>query len=784
VRRPRLRPALAAVVVTASALVVPFLPASSASAADSQRDGTIESRAVASCWEAKQVNPAAADGLYWLYTPALQRPQQFWCDMTTDGGGWVLIGRGRQGWDFTAEGQQAATTVGSPASGTAAFAPAHLTNNLVNGLLDNRAPNALDDGLRVRRAKDAAGSTWQELRLKFSNMTTWSWAIGGGYPLASWSVDGTARAGGSSRSVCADSSFQCVVTSRSKTNKYLPGFAYGSAVTGSTSASSYLWAATDGGGSATPFAQAYLRPKLRLADLAFPAMPAGGLPGATNRVLFDNFARPQTYGVSGLANGFSTERDTEVRSMTQIGGTMFVGGNFAKVDKYADGTSVAQSYLAAFDVSTGTWISSFRPTLNGKVNAVTKLPSGLLAVGGEFTTVNGTAQAGLVVLDPATGAIASGFGVKMEYRSSSGTTPGTVTALGVQGSWLYVGGTFTHVAGGSPLGGFVYAKRGARVNTGTGRPDSTWNPAFNAAPIFLTTSSSADRVYYGGFFTAVKDGATPTGQFATLTTASPAAPVSGLKDWVGSTNPRSYQQTGVETADRFWLGGSEHMFYDFNRSDFSLVRPNISRGDDGSGGDFQASVVENGVAYGSCHCELSYVYGNSPTWNGPTNYDRVDTMRYVAAFDAATGQDIPGYLPWIKTRAVRGPWALTTDSSGCLWVGGDLTTTKRTTDSAWQTSGGFAVFCKADTTAPTVPTAAKTTKNADGTVKVSWTGSTDNASGTIKYTVFRDNLAVATVTGWSATLPAVAGTSTYAVRALDKAGNTSATTVPVSVTVP
>ena len=365
-RRLRLRPALATLVgtavVTASALAAPFLPATSAAAEDSPRDGTLESRAVASCWEAKQVDPAAADGLYWLYTPALQRPQQFYCDMTTDGGGWVLIGRGRQGWDFTAEGQQAASAVGAPVTGTAAFSPAHLTNDLVDGLLDNHAPNALDDGLRVRRAKDTAGSTWQELRLKFSNMTTWSWAIGGGYPLASWSVDGTVRTGGSSRSVCADTAFQCVVTSRSKTNKYLPGFAYGSAVTGSTSASSYLWAATEGGGSATPFAQAYLRPKLRFADLTFPAMPAGGLPGTTNRVVFDNYAKPQAYGVSGLANGFSTERDTEVRSMAQIGGTMFVGGNFAKVDKYSDGTSVAQSYLAAFDASSGEWISSFRPT--------------------------------------------------------------------------------------------------------------------------------------------------------------------------------------------------------------------------------------------------------------------------------------------------------------------------------------------------------------------------------------------------------------------------------------
>jgi hypothetical protein len=325
--------------------------------------------------------------------------------------------------------------------------------------------------------------------------------------------------------------------------------------------------------------------------------------------------------------------------------------------------------------------------------------------------------------------------------------------------------------------------RHSRCAAATGQPDSKWNPAFNAAPIFLTTSSSADRVYYGGFFTTMKDGATPAERFVALTTAAPAAPVAGVNAAVGSTTPISYQQTGTETADRFWLGGSEHMFYDFTR-DFSLVRPNIARSDDGPGGDFQASVVVNGVAYGSCHCSLSYVYGNSRTWNGPSGYDRIDTMRYVAAFDAATGQDIPGYMPWISTRAVRGPWALTVDSNGCLWVGGDLTNSRRSTDSAWQTSGGFATFCKADTTAPTVPTAAKAVKNADGSVKVSWTGSTDNASGTIKYTVFRDNLAVATVTGWSATLPAVSGTSTYAVRALDKAGNTSATTVPIAVTVP
>ena len=316
-------------------------------------------------------------------------------------------------------------------------------------------------------------------------------------------------------------------------------------MTGSTSASSYLWAATDGGGSATPFAQAYLRPKLRLKDLSFPVVGTKGLAAVPTRQMFDNFARPQAYGVSGLANGFSTERDTEVRSMAQIGSRMFVGGNFAQVDNYTKGTHTAQAYLAAFDAATGAWIPTFRPTFNGKVNAVVKLPSGALAVGGEFTKVNGATHMGLVVLDPATGKVARGFGAQLQLRTTHTTKPGTVSALAVSGSYLYLGGSFTHAAGGSPLGAYVYAKRGARL-TGSGTPDAKWNPAFNAAPIFVTASAKGNRVYYGGFFTTMRDGAETADHFVALRTTSPASKVPGLKDIVTSTTPKSYQQTAVE----------------------------------------------------------------------------------------------------------------------------------------------------------------------------------------------------------------------------------------------
>ena len=68
-------------------------------------DGSASHRAAASCWEIKQNQPSATDGRYWLITPQLKTPAQFYCDMTTDGGGWVLVGRGRDGWMWDGNGK-------------------------------------------------------------------------------------------------------------------------------------------------------------------------------------------------------------------------------------------------------------------------------------------------------------------------------------------------------------------------------------------------------------------------------------------------------------------------------------------------------------------------------------------------------------------------------------------------------------------------------------------------------------------------------------------------------
>ena len=114
----------------------PAVPADPAAPADpAVRDGRSAHGALASCWDIKQTDPSAPDGRYWLYTPALGVPQQFYCDMTTDGGGWVLIGRGREGWAFLHEGQGSTAEVSATVSGSAAFAPKHLDADTVDGLL-------------------------------------------------------------------------------------------------------------------------------------------------------------------------------------------------------------------------------------------------------------------------------------------------------------------------------------------------------------------------------------------------------------------------------------------------------------------------------------------------------------------------------------------------------------------------------------------------------------------------------------------------------------------------
>lgn len=769
----------ALILATVVALGASLLTAGPAMATGELPDGRSLATAAGSCWEIKQNDPSASTGIYWILTPALRAPEQFYCDMTTDGGGWVLIGRGREGWKEQYSGMSTPANVRNTPTGTAAFAPAQLPGKTVNGLLNGTRVDSLADGVRIRRAMDVDGTQWQEARFKFQSRDRWVWTFSAVHRVGTYSFDGVTGSGGQTRNFGADAAFRRVDTQTPANQGYLGGMAYGAQVSGSTSATSYLYSRVTGG--ARPFAQMFLRPQLRLSDMDFGVIADAGAPAVTQPVLPESEAVTTSWGVSGLANGSAGELNTEVQAFGQVGNTVYVGGNLRYVQRTEAGQDrVERPYAAAFDVNSGAFQPGFAPVLNNQVKAIAGLPDGRVVLGGQFSSVNGVSQAGVAIVDAATGAT-SGWQIALENRTTGGL--GQVRGLSVQGNWLYIAGSFSHLKRvGSNA---VSAWNGARINLTTGNPDANWNPLMNGTSVGVDASAQGDRAYFSGYFRQ-------TGSVATLSASaiqtSPGAAVvqpvwaprfsKSSVDANGQVAGNIWQLGVREAGGRVWLGGSEHSLFSYDRNTFERVSGSITN----NGGDFQAVTSSGNVVVAGCHCG-DWVYENAFNWSDVgTNWTQADKMSLLAAWDASTGKQLPEFSPVTQARAGYGSWALFTDSTGKLWAGGDFTRSVRA-GGVNQWSGGFIRFAPRDAESPTAPGSLTATPAGSGSAVLSWGQSTD-AAGSVTYEVLKENRVVAVTTSRTATVPVGQTETRYFVRSADAAGNRSATTAVAVVSPP
>jgi len=741
-------------------------------AAAAVADGSSAESAAPSCWAVKQAVPAAPSGVYWLQTGTSGVPAQFYCDQVTDGGGWVLMGRGREGWNWQDAGQGDPATLRTTITGTGAFAPATLPAATIDGLLAGGRVSALPDGIRVRRATNTTGTAWQELRLLPWDRPTWSWAIGGGERLNGMIANGVKYYPSDTRSWAADSSYLNYFTYELSTKNYRAGWCFGPSIKAANTSTGYLWSYL-GEGQAIGFAQMFLRPKLT--STTYAPVAAQGLPATRVSAALSSTTSPDTpWGVTGVVSGLTGEAHLEVQALGYLGTTMYVGGEFAYVQKGAHpgtGEKIAQRYLAAFDLQTGQWLSGFRPVLNGQVWDIAATPDGKLIVAGEFTSVNGVANTRyLAALNPATGAVLPTWRAFVEDRSA--TPAPVVRTLDYQSGWIYLGGRFTHVTGGVPLSSAVQVGRLARVRATDGRPDGTWKPNANGTVMDLDANPAGDRVYVAGFFSQV-NGSSAAGYAATLSTASGAPLVAGMAPYVKSSTTKAYQQVVREIGNDVWLGGSEHLLGRYDTAGFAFKDSWITR----QGGDFQSAATVDGVVYAGCHCG-NFVYSGTHTWDAPwsTNSD-VRNIRFIGAWDQATGRYLAEFQPTaLDTRGGNGPWELLSDPYGCLWFGGDFTRGSWT-NGAYQWLGGFGKVCRRDRVAPSTPANVVAASSVTG-VKLTWTASTDN-DRMARYTVYRGDRPIASVTGTSYTDLPITSATTYRVVATDPTGNTSGTSEPV-----
>ncbi len=193
---------------------------------------------------------------------------------------WLLIGRGRQGWQFDTDGQRRAEEVNGFLGTIGAFGPAAFSDALVNELLAQAGITNTNVEIRLRRATDVAGTTYQESRWRnFTNPSfTFDFNLNGtptvddadGYPVLYQIVSGTGAPFTDNDSNTNDTLTTPNADSGNDATRVFTwpwaghgnqqGFSYGGSVQGvdNNSQTSFLWEAANEG-HAIPYTEVYIR---------------------------------------------------------------------------------------------------------------------------------------------------------------------------------------------------------------------------------------------------------------------------------------------------------------------------------------------------------------------------------------------------------------------------------------------------------------------------------------------------------------------------------------------
>lgn len=192
---------------------------------------------------------------------------------------WLLVGRGRENWEFDGDGQGSTADVVNGLGTTAAFAPAAYDPSIIDDLIANAGLDLTDVEIRIKRAANTTGTEYQEARWRPISQTNWTWDFDGvNYAVehevmasslgpAFNDADSNTRDTLSTPGPDTGNNYQRIWTFNWPGKGNIPGFSYGSSVAGTNGndPNTFLWE-NSAENHATPYTEIYIR--LKNADAA------------------------------------------------------------------------------------------------------------------------------------------------------------------------------------------------------------------------------------------------------------------------------------------------------------------------------------------------------------------------------------------------------------------------------------------------------------------------------------------------------------------------------------
>ncbi|MDN3497539.1 PKD domain-containing protein, partial [Planococcus sp. APC 4015] len=425
--------------------------------------------------------------------------------------------------------------------------------------------------------------------------------------------------------------------------------------------------------------------------------------------------------------------------------TVWVGGEFttARPAGAAEGVNtVPRANLMAYNLETGV-MTTWNPGANGSIKAITASPDGSrIYVGGTFTSIAGASRNRLAAFDTATGAL-----LPWAPYSNAG-----ITDIATSGDSVYIVGNFSSLAGG------VRTRLGAVTSTGALLPlSATVTGGYGITSVVVDPAGA--KIVIGGSFESTNGSTNPGRGLAALNAATGSSLPWAVNTLVRNGGTKSAVTSLTSDGDSVYgtaydFGGTaEDKFegtFRANWSDGSMVWIEDCHGDNYS------VAVNKGVVYTASHDHYCGNIGGfpqtSPSWT--FHHSMAFAKEYhgnvltpdIYGYKSYTGQPAASIVHWypdwqVGTYTGKSQAAWDVQSAGDYVVyGGEFL---KVNNKAQQGLVRFASKNIApnksgpEQSGVTFPISAASLRA--GEVRLSWTANTDRDNATLTYQVFRQD---------------------------------------------